>query len=409
MKSLVSYKLLIIIVAWIGLSSSLILAKAHFCKFKDHSLIVAHDDTKTTAINPATGQSYFIWFVNNESQSPGEGTFESPFPTLLQAQQNAHPSDIIYVFPGNKTAQGMDAGITLQQGQQLLGAGICQHIITTQGRITIPAQACDLPLLTNTAVLSLATYPVVLLNAGDNIVSGLNLFDALGGAFDAGNHISAGIRVDGGLNYLIKHNIISTGTNFTLPTPGGNGIAFFGGGNVIVKRNTVIGRDLGPTAGIEIFAANAPLQGTFKIKKNLWTGADAHSGLDIAIAIFPDPNIIGNLTMCIVDNTCNSQANGSPFSFLPGGIILDTFGPNAASTVTLDIKRNTIIIPAGFINPAAFAGIGIIANGPGKIIAKLNKNVSLTIPPTPGYFFSGTPADLQVCFNSNNVGTRVGP
>ena len=81
-----------------------------------------------------------VWFVNNTSPAPGSGTFESPFPTLIQAQDASAPNDIIYVFTGDGTDKGMNAGIMLQKGQQLFGASINHTIKTTMGHVKIPAQ-----------------------------------------------------------------------------------------------------------------------------------------------------------------------------------------------------------------------------------------------------------------------------
>ena len=44
----------------------------------------------SVAIDPLTGQPYFFWFVNNLSHS--DGTFESPFPMLVQAQNASSPT-----------------------------------------------------------------------------------------------------------------------------------------------------------------------------------------------------------------------------------------------------------------------------------------------------------------------------
>jgi hypothetical protein len=101
----------------------------------------------SVAIDPLTGKPYIFWFVNNTSHS--NGTIESPFPTLIAAQNASSPNDVIYVFPGNGTDTGMDAGIFLQNGQQLLGAGLSYSFSTQFGPILIPAQASQSPLITN--------------------------------------------------------------------------------------------------------------------------------------------------------------------------------------------------------------------------------------------------------------------
>lgn len=103
----------------------------------------------SVAIDSATCQPFNFVFVNNTSHS--HGTYESPYPTLALAQANSKVGDIIYVFPGNGTTQGMDAGITLQHNQKFWGSGINHALQTTQGSIIIPAQSTQAPKMTNTA------------------------------------------------------------------------------------------------------------------------------------------------------------------------------------------------------------------------------------------------------------------
>jgi len=150
----------------------------------DRFEIIAVDEKRktTTAINPFTGQPWFFIFVNNLSSSLG--TFESPFPTLLQAQNASRPNDAIYVFPGDGTTKGMDAGITLQNGQWFLGAGNQQIIPTTVGNIVIPPLASIQPKITNTAgnIVTLAN---------NNVVSGFDfIFNALNQSGIAGTGIN---------------------------------------------------------------------------------------------------------------------------------------------------------------------------------------------------------------------------
>ena len=77
--------------------------------------------TKQRLINPATGLPYHVLYVNNTSGS--KGTFEDPFGTLVHAQNVSKPHDIIYVFVGDGTTTGQNAGLTMQLGQMLQGSG----------------------------------------------------------------------------------------------------------------------------------------------------------------------------------------------------------------------------------------------------------------------------------------------
>ena len=99
------------------------------------------------AFDPATGAPLFFVFVDNTSSSAG--TFESPFPTLAQAQAASKPADIIYVFPGDGTDTGMNAGITLQTAQRFLGSASSHRFNTQLGNILVPNLSTTSPQVSN--------------------------------------------------------------------------------------------------------------------------------------------------------------------------------------------------------------------------------------------------------------------
>lgn len=124
------------------------------------------------AINPDTNKPYFFWFVNNTSSC--DGSFESPFNELLNAQTASSPHDIIYVFQGTGTSRGMQEGFLMQDYQKLWGAGIQHPLQTTVGAITIPALSQGYPTVT------LRTNPDAtrgIINLANHCeVAGMNLF-----------------------------------------------------------------------------------------------------------------------------------------------------------------------------------------------------------------------------------------
>ncbi|MFZ4772766.1 MAG: inverse autotransporter beta domain-containing protein [Chlamydiia bacterium] len=136
------------------------------------------------AIDPRTENPYYFVFVDNTSNS--EGTFESPYPTLLQAQNNSSPFDVIYVYPGDGTTKGMDAGIILQNDQWMFGASI-EHpipVLNISSLVVIPPLAKTIPNITNTTDFAINL-------ANRNIISGFFIDGnkgAYGGVF--GENIS---------------------------------------------------------------------------------------------------------------------------------------------------------------------------------------------------------------------------
>jgi hypothetical protein len=154
---------------------------------------VGKQKSTSRAINPVTKQPWVFWFVDNTSSSAG--TFEDPFPSLLDAQNASSPNQGIYVFPGDGTTRGMANGIILQNGQIFLGAGIQQFVQTAQGNVIVPPQASSSPNITN-----IAGNVVTLAN--NNHVAGFNVLLQNGHGF-AGNGI---------LNFFANQNSFVTNT-----------------------------------------------------------------------------------------------------------------------------------------------------------------------------------------------------
>lgn len=148
-------------------------------------IVIDHVRKNNVGIDPATGLPYFFVFVNNTGHS--DGTYESPYHTLAQAEANSSPNDIIYVFPGDGTTTGMDSGISLKANQKFWGSGVGHSIQTAVGTISIPAQSSSTPTITNTNIntdgnaINLATNNSI---SGFTIASAMN--DAIYGA-DAHN------------------------------------------------------------------------------------------------------------------------------------------------------------------------------------------------------------------------------
>ena len=200
---------------------------------------VLREKKKVKAINPATGDPYFFWFVDNTSHS--NGTFESPFNTLAAAQNASSPDEVIYVFPGDGTSTGMNQGITIKGGQKLFGAGTRQTMSTTLGAIVIPPLAHGMPLITQpNPLLSVITC------IGNNEISGTHISHPnLGAALPdlIGDTPLAGISCIGTPNIFIHDNTIEILT----PDKGGvdnglpqNALLFMGCSGQITVLNNIV-------------------------------------------------------------------------------------------------------------------------------------------------------------------------
>jgi hypothetical protein len=145
-------------------------ANLKFRRFSNHRLIVSKGN--------AAFKNFYFLFVDNMSstnsvhgrRSSADGSFTHPYRTLDEAEADSEPNDIIYVFPGDGTTNGMDSGIELQADQKLWGAGTSHVLQASRGNVTIPAQAASAPKITNPAGdgITLST---------DNEISGVILSD----------------------------------------------------------------------------------------------------------------------------------------------------------------------------------------------------------------------------------------
>jgi hypothetical protein len=97
--------------------------------------IVRARQTPEVAINPETGTPWTVFHVDNTAAAGGNGTAETPFTTLTQAEGAALAQyDIVYVHVGNSPATPYVtpvAGYTFQnQNQYLIGEGSTYQIPT---------------------------------------------------------------------------------------------------------------------------------------------------------------------------------------------------------------------------------------------------------------------------------------
>ncbi len=96
----------------------------------DH--IVRFQQDVLFAMDPDTNLPYFVHHVDNTASNNGDGSVNNPHDTLIDAELASSPEDIIFVREGDGTLNGMNAGITLQDGQLFLGDGV-EHWIPLAG------------------------------------------------------------------------------------------------------------------------------------------------------------------------------------------------------------------------------------------------------------------------------------
>ncbi|CAM0117047.1 inverse autotransporter beta domain-containing protein [Rhabdochlamydiaceae symbiont of Dictyostelium giganteum] len=109
-------------------------------------------------------------FVNNQARTESKGTFSAPFHSLKEAEKQSQVGDIIYIYPGDKTAKGMDEGIILKENQMIASAGSALHL----NDLYIPAQTPhQKPLLTN-----IHPNEPIIVNPGLSELKGFSFIDS---------------------------------------------------------------------------------------------------------------------------------------------------------------------------------------------------------------------------------------
>lgn len=227
-------------------------------------VIVVDTKKKTSAaIDPRNGLPFFLLFVDNTSHS--NGTFESPFNTLVSAQTAAAPGNVIYVYPGDGTTNGMNAGIDLSLANtdnvRLLGSGVSHGFNTTLGFLLIPAQTAAFPSITSMA------GPVVTLGI-NNEVAGFQIFGGTPSISGIWNGANTSTTID--RNQIFNSpaaaiQLIPTNTNLNalidgnlIASPIGIGIDsgyLLNSSGIVTIQNNII--QFGSDRGIQMLHTNA--------------------------------------------------------------------------------------------------------------------------------------------------------
>lgn len=284
-------------------------------------IVIDHTRKNTTAIDPATGLPYFFVFVDNLSNS--DGTYESPYPTLAQAQDHSSPNDIIYVFPGDGTTRGMNSGIFLKANQKFWGSGISHSIQTSVGTISIPAQSNSAPTITNTNV---DTEGNAITLATDNAISGFTITSALNDAIYGTDPQSLDVSfctIKNTTTFAIETSFssdaaISLTNNQLLNNVNGVFLTLHGTSSLICSNNTFEGQTSVSNVPLEISADNNAF--TAQIENNVFDDNTTGSiRMNLQATVHADILLLNNT---ITNNGTGSQASlGSSFAILSDGTI----------------------------------------------------------------------------------------
>lgn len=190
-------------------------------------------DTATVTITV----SGMIWFIDENAAATGDGRLSNPFSTLAAFQglnnnigNNPGDGDSIFLY---ESAQDYTGGVTLREGQRLIGQDATTGLAALAG-VTVPAFSASLPSM-NSGVGSIAR----IVNTGGNGVAlgvnsrvhGVTLGNASGTALVASSagtiQVSDVIVNTTGAGISISSTVVGTGSGFTSvnSTGGVNGIS----------------------------------------------------------------------------------------------------------------------------------------------------------------------------------------
>jgi hypothetical protein len=362
--------------------NDLMLSRAAFAPYRFEIPVVKRKTLRTKAINPATGQPWQVFFVNNTSSS--NGTFESPFSTLFAASNASDVNDMIYVFSGDGTTKGMTTGIILQDGQQLFGSGISHRITTAQGKIKIPAFSTTAPSVSNAgSVITLAN---------GNEVSGMNL-----SVLTSGNGIDGSAGIVGAT--IDSNTISSTATS--------NGINLSGSGNFSITNNQLLSPNATVTSAVLV---------TFSGSTNLNVMNNECTGYGNSIRILPGTSLT-MLSANIVGNTCSGfSGNGLSASFtapisniiIAGNNFNNTIGNSASISFNIAaLSAGNLVIDSNTVNTTgpltAATGILVLMQSPSlQMTVSNNSIVTASTGSALGISLAGQVAGSSTCANIVN-------
>ncbi|MBS0204744.1 MAG: inverse autotransporter beta domain-containing protein [Planctomycetes bacterium] len=194
-------------------------------------------DTNLVAMNPLTHTAYNIEQVSTSAAPGGDGTFASPFQTVADAQ--AAGADVILV-QGNSV---LTTGVTLTDGQQLLGDGSFQPLALDGGGIVhLPTQVLGgaTPQFNNVAGSAVTM-------GSNSVFAGFNVNNNNGNAV-VGAAINGATVRDINFQNTIGDAVRftnSTGTfdlrNLTINSATGAGISFLGGAPDLTLSGSISG------------------------------------------------------------------------------------------------------------------------------------------------------------------------
>lgn len=359
-----------------------------------------------------------VWYVDNQAAPGGDGRSTQPFDTLLEAQTASVPGETIFVFAGDGTTAGQNAGFSLDAGQQLVGQGV-DLVVDFGAGPTVLVAAAAAPAITGPAA------GVTAAGVGGVAVRGLRIV-APGGD---------GISLFGVAGSTIEQVSIESPADAGVDSLAGSSLSFLGGGvsgGVVGLRLTapsgvheIAGAALTGAAGDAVFVSVAGADSLdLAVRGNHFLDVGGES-----VQLSGAPGFSGQAGLEARDNVVEVSATGFGGGLLVSGQAAGTYvldiadnrfgpaapsaaaGPQAQGLITLDandqsvvrgtIARNTVR------NAAGSAGLVLFVDEDAKLTVAAEDNVIENVGSdgiqTANFCFGACAADLDLVLAGNVV------
>lgn len=320
-------------------------------------MIVTHLDQQTIlGLDPRTEDPLTIVFVNNTAGSGGNGTFESPYNTLALAETNSTPGEMIYVFSGDGTSTGMNAGITLQNSQWLQSSAFNFELETAYGPVWAPAFSSQLPLIASSGDgVTLANGNIVngfSISATSNNIIGVGI----SGTEITNNYLSGAANSDIGLSSISGEIIVTGNTSASNSSNAafvGLGITNTSGSFDANIYNNVFNNTASGSNSYNIFvSATGTTQADLDIQNNSTQGSTNGVGISLDNTASATVVVAGNsffnaaggtseMNIILATNsTMNARIYDNIFSTAAPGLFIDLLNN---STGNFAVLSNTVV------------------------------------------------------------------
>jgi len=315
-----------------------------------------------------------VWYVRNDAAAGGLGRSIDPFDTLAEAQTASAANDWIFVYNGDGSTTGQNAGIALKAGQRLVGEGVGLSIpvvLNGGGSPVNLVAAGTRPMLDNTTV---GGSGVMATDAIPAQIVGLNL---------AGNANAVDVTLTGGFGgsgaLTIANNIVRAS--------GAEGVDVNAGGTGTL---TLAIHDNGITAGgtgLDVTRTSGTVQVT-AFDDNVVSGTTGGSGLALSgpITIDATPGgayqqVAGGVT--VIGASGNGVgASGLVLNNVSGDLAftdLDVFADNGAAIRVSGTGAVNVGAGTGTrVSVGAGVGIAEATGGPAVDLSNLTASLPLT-------------------------------